>query len=267
MRAAEPADGHEKADVVPIDRSAPSHRAAPVYAQRQDEGDLTGTFELDLDVRSWSSQLFQWLFIFAVVGAFIGGVKLWSASEGAAIAELAAGPAPASAATASPATGDGVPVAANGGATQLPPASTGVDGPEQVTGVDGGQAVDGTAASNGSTATERVAGDTAASPGQPVAADLDAPTVRAPADVPYPRKVYDVAPQVPDGSTLQRGIAVLSLLIDTRGNVVDVDLLRSLNPALDAAAVAAARQWRFEPTLRDGRPVAVRSNFTVRFGY
>ncbi|MCH7825465.1 MAG: energy transducer TonB, partial [Acidobacteria bacterium] len=42
---------------------------------------------------------------------------------------------------------------------------------------------------------------------------------------------------------------------------------RGLDPELDAAAVAAARLWKFEPTMHQGRPVAVRGNFTVTFGY
>ena len=85
--------------------------------------------------------------------------------------------------------------------------------------------------------------------------------------MPYPVRIHDVAAAVPPDAAEQRGIAVLSLLIDTRGNVVEVELLRSLDPALDAAAVAAARQWKFAPSTRDGQPVAVRSNFTVPFGY
>ena len=91
--------------------------------------------------------------------------------------------------------------------------------------------------------------------------------MRAPSEVPYPRRIYDVQPQVPSNAAATRGIAVLSLLIDIAGNVAEVEILRSLNPALDAAATEAARQWKFVPTMRQGQPVAVRGNFTVRFGY
>jgi protein TonB len=38
--------------------------------------------------------------------------------------------------------------------------------------------------------------------------------------------------------------------------VKDAKVLRSI-PLLDAAALAAVRQWRYEPTLLNGAPVAV----------
>ena len=40
------------------------------------------------------------------------------------------------------------------------------------------------------------------------------------------------------------------------GSVPDVEVLKGLEPALDAVAVSAARQWRFTPAMRCGKPVA-----------
>jgi protein TonB len=40
------------------------------------------------------------------------------------------------------------------------------------------------------------------------------------------------------------------------GSVSDVDVLKGLEAALDAVAVSAARQWRFTPAMRCGKPVA-----------
>ena len=85
--------------------------------------------------------------------------------------------------------------------------------------------------------------------------------------MPYPRRIHDVQPQVPSGVASARGIAVLSVLIDTAGNVAEVEILRGLSPVLDAAAIDAARQWTFEPTVHRGGPATVRANFTIRFGY
>jgi periplasmic protein TonB len=48
----------------------------------------------------------------------------------------------------------------------------------------------------------------------------------------------------------------LKLTVAADGSVSDVEVLASVEPALDAVAVAAARQWRFTPALRCGRPVA-----------
>jgi TonB family protein len=96
---------------------------------------------------------------------------------------------------------------------------------------------------------------------------LLAPTVRAPAEVPYPRRIHDVEPLVPSSGAARRGIAILALLIDTVGNVAEVETLRGVDPELDAAAIGAARLWKFDPTMHEGRPVAVRGNFSVTFGY
>ena len=48
----------------------------------------------------------------------------------------------------------------------------------------------------------------------------------------------------------------LKLTIAADGSVSDVEVLASVEPALDAAAVAAARQWRFKPAMACGKPVA-----------
>ena len=44
----------------------------------------------------------------------------------------------------------------------------------------------------------------------------------------------------------------------------DVEVLRSV-PLLDEAAVAAVRQWRYEPTLVDGEPVSILMTLTINF--
>lgn len=51
---------------------------------------------------------------------------------------------------------------------------------------------------------------------------------------------------------------------DTTGAVVDARILRSV-PLLDAAALAAVRQWRYTPTRLNGRPVSVLMTVTVQF--
>jgi TonB family protein len=269
MGAAEPADNSARDRVAPLERSDKQQPPTPVYAQR-DESEATGMFDLEGDVRGWSSQLAQWLVIFAVIGIVIGGTKWWSARQGAAIARLAEaspptfGPAqrpdvnaPTAALTASGApttvfdAGDSV--AANGDPADTSPAAMIPPAPSAE-----GAAPEG----------EPAAGQTNPPDGEPgIGRTINAPTLRAPADVPYPQRLHDVTPEAPAGASVQRGIAVLSLLIDTDGNVADVELLRGLEPALDQAAITAAWQWKFEPTVHDGRRVAVRSNFTVRFGY
>jgi protein TonB len=60
------------------------------------------------------------------------------------------------------------------------------------------------------------------------------------------------------------GIVVLEAIIDTSGNVTDVQVLRSV-PLLDQAAMDAVRQWRFQPGQQGGRPIRMRLTVTVRF--
>jgi protein TonB len=51
---------------------------------------------------------------------------------------------------------------------------------------------------------------------------------------------------------------VLRVVISPEGRVVEVSVHRSSGfPALDEAALAAVRKWRWSPTLRDGRAVSI----------
>jgi hypothetical protein len=70
--------GSRTPDLLLIDPSARPHPATPAYAHR-DELDATGAFELIVDGHRCITQLVQWLLIFAVVGALIGGAKWWGA--------------------------------------------------------------------------------------------------------------------------------------------------------------------------------------------
>jgi TonB family protein len=47
--------------------------------------------------------------------------------------------------------------------------------------------------------------------------------------------------------------------------VVYVEVLKSLDPRLDQAAVEAARKMRFKPALRDGVPVQIRIPYSFVF--
>jgi len=41
--------------------------------------------------------------------------------------------------------------------------------------------------------------------------------------------------------------------------------VRSIDKEIDASAVEAVQQWRFEPARRDVKPVAVRVTVEIRF--
>lgn len=60
------------------------------------------------------------------------------------------------------------------------------------------------------------------------------------------------------------GVVILEVTIGADGTVTDARILRSI-PLLDKAALDAVRQWRYEPTLRNGAPVPVILTVTVAF--
>ena len=52
------------------------------------------------------------------------------------------------------------------------------------------------------------------------------------------------------------GRLVLRLVIGADGSVAQVEVVSSVESALDAAAIVSAKKWRFKPAMRCGRPVA-----------
>lgn len=61
-----------------------------------------------------------------------------------------------------------------------------------------------------------------------------------------------------------QGTVVLLMTVDDRGVPMQVRALDG-HPALQEAAMQAARQWRFEPARMDGRPVAASFRLTLNF--
>jgi protein TonB len=53
-----------------------------------------------------------------------------------------------------------------------------------------------------------------------------------------------------------QGRLVLVVTVDADGAVTDVKVVAGVDPALDAAAVATVKTWRFKPALACGKPVA-----------
>ena len=99
-----------------------------------------------------------------------------------------------------------------------------------------------------------------------VSASEPAAPLRVGGAIKEPRKLKNVAPVYPDVAArgMIEGVVILEIAIEPSGHVDDVRVLRSI-PLLDAAAVAAARQWVFAPTLYRGVPVSVTMTVSVRF--
>ena len=81
-----------------------------------------------------------------------------------------------------------------------------------------------------------------------------------------PAKIVNADPVYPPEAREARvqGVVIMEATISRTGEVSDVEVLSSV-PLLDEAAVAAVRQWRYEPTLVDGEPVSVLMTVTMNF--
>ncbi len=86
-------------------------------------------------------------------------------------------------------------------------------------------------------------------------------------DFEAPRRIVMVEPIYPEIARRahKEGAVILSLIIGVSGRVESVEVLRGLPLGLTEAAVQAARQWVFEPSTYNGRPIAVQYNLTVHF--
>jgi len=77
-------------------------------------------------------------------------------------------------------------------------------------------------------------------------------------------------PHYTEAARLNRtqGTVTLRILIDENGDVTDVRVLSGLPDGLNEQAMAAVREAKFKPAMKDGKPVAyrlvVRMDFTIR---
>ena len=62
------------------------------------------------------------------------------------------------------------------------------------------------------------------------------------------------------------GVVILEAVVDRQGRVESVTVLRSI-PLLDAAVIAAVRQWRYSPLLLNGQPERFVLTVTVSFSF
>jgi TonB family protein len=61
------------------------------------------------------------------------------------------------------------------------------------------------------------------------------------------------------------GQVILAVALNAQGTVDDVKVVRSLEAGLDQASIDAAKQWKFNPAMKDGKPVAVQFEAQTEF--
>lgn len=81
-----------------------------------------------------------------------------------------------------------------------------------------------------------------------------------------PKLLHKVQPIYPEVAALARlqGVVILEAQVDVNGMVKEVKVLRG-TPLLDEAAMAAVRQWRYQPLLFNGVPTEFILTVTVNF--
>jgi TonB family protein len=110
-------------------------------------------------------------------------------------------------------------------------------------------------------------------------AQNDAPNEVQRGSTTEPAGIVELAPDVAEGSLLQRvepeypeearqqriqGAVVLEVRIGRDGAIEEVKLV-SGQPLLAKAAIAAVKQWRFKPRLENGQPVGMQTRVTLNF--
>ena len=82
-----------------------------------------------------------------------------------------------------------------------------------------------------------------------------------------PKKIFDPEPEYSDEARKAKfqGTCVLYVVVGPDGKTRDIRVQRTLGLGLDEKAIEAVRTWRFEPAMKDGKPVAVAVSVEVEF--
>ena len=82
-----------------------------------------------------------------------------------------------------------------------------------------------------------------------------------------PRPIFSPTPDSAHGSGPAKysGTVTLQLVVSTEGKAEEIKVLKSLGPGLDQKAIDALRQWKFQPAMKDGQPVATQIEIDVDF--
>jgi TonB family protein len=98
--------------------------------------------------------------------------------------------------------------------------------------------------------------------------------------VSFAEKIYKIGPGILPPKVLEKtepiytdqarsakleGTVALVMVVGVDQRAHDIQVKKSLDPGLDASAVASIKTWRFEPGTKNGKPVPVRANVEVNF--
>jgi TonB family protein len=82
-----------------------------------------------------------------------------------------------------------------------------------------------------------------------------------------PRPIFSPDPEYSEEARKAKyqGVVVLGLVVGPDGRPRDMKVLRSLGLGLDEKAIEAVKNWRFEPAVKDNKPVSVYISVEVDF--
>jgi protein TonB len=82
-----------------------------------------------------------------------------------------------------------------------------------------------------------------------------------------PKAIYAPDPEYSEEARKAKyqGTCVLWLVVGPDGRARDIRVARTLGLGLDEKAMEAVKTWKFEPAMKDGKPVAVQINVEVTF--
>jgi len=82
-----------------------------------------------------------------------------------------------------------------------------------------------------------------------------------------PQAIVTPDPEYTDAARRAKtqGICTLWLIVDAAGRPRDIRVVHGLGFGLDAKAMEAVQRWRFDPALKDGKPVTVQISIEVEF--
>ena len=82
-----------------------------------------------------------------------------------------------------------------------------------------------------------------------------------------PAITHTVVAEFSDQARRERfgGVVLISMIVNEEGMPTDVKVVRSIGHGLDEKALEAARQYRFTPAQRDGKPIAARITMEISF--
>jgi TonB family protein len=82
-----------------------------------------------------------------------------------------------------------------------------------------------------------------------------------------PQPVTTPDPEYTEQARLAKtqGTCILWMIVDDQGRPRDIRVVRGLGYGLDAKAIEAVKQWKFQPAMKDGHPVNVQISVEVGF--